>query len=91
MIKLISARNLVIINFGIVAYFILIVFVDFYKINYVFIGFFRELLTIPFLLAQAVFVLIGITLLIKRKSNFLTIISVTALAICTFFTISSFF
>ena len=84
-------RNLTIINFGIVSYFILSYLINFYKIDVVLIGVFRELLTIPFVLAQIVFLVIGIIYLIKNQKNFLTIISVLALAICTFITIGSFF
>ncbi|KGO79983.1 hypothetical protein Q762_12875 [Flavobacterium cauense R2A-7] len=89
--KLITNRNLTIINFGIVFYFILIYFINFYKIDFVLIGVFRELLTIPFLLAQIVFLIIGIIFLIKNQKDFLTLVSVLALTICTFITIGSFF
>jgi hypothetical protein len=89
--KLTSNRNLPIVNFAIVAYFILIYVLNFYNIEIVLIGVFRELLTIPFLIAQIVFLVIGIKFITKNKSHPLTIISVLALAICTVFTISSFF
>mgnify|MGYP003399548492 FL=1 len=84
-------RNLTIINFGIVSYFLLIYLINFYKIDLVIVGVFRELLTIPFLLAQIVFLIIGIIYLIKTKRNLLTVISVLALAVSTFITIGSFF
>ena len=84
-------RNLTIINFGIVSYFILIYLINLYKIDYVIIGVLRELLTIPFLFAQIVFFVIGIMYLMKNQLNLLTIISFIALAICTFITIGSFF
>ena len=89
--KLVANRNLTIINFVIVSYFILIWLIDFYKIDFVLIGVFRELLTIPFLIAQIVFLFIGIRYLIKNKRNLLTVISVLMLAICTIITIGSFF
>jgi len=89
--KLISNRNLIIINFGIVSYFILIYLINFFKIDFVLIEVFRELLTIPFLIAQIVFLVIGIKYLIKNPRNLLTIISVLALAISAFVTLSSFF
>ena len=47
-------------NFTIVSYFVLIWLINFYKIDIVLIGVFRELLTIPFLIAQIVFLVIGI-------------------------------
>ena len=89
--KLITDRNLVIVNFAIVSFFILIWLINFYKIDFVLIGVFREILTIPFLVAQIVFLVIGIKYLIKNQRNFLTIISVLSLAICTIITIGSFF
>ena len=88
---LITSRNLTVINFGIVLYFIIIYFINFYEIDFVLIGVFRELLTIPFLLAQIVFLIIGILFLIKNKKNFLTFISVLALAICSLLVFGSFF
>ena len=89
--KLITNRNLIIVNFAIVSYFILIWLINFYKIDFVLIGVFREILTIPFLIAQIVFLAIGIKYLIKNQRNSLTIISVLLLAICTIITIGSFF
>lgn len=89
--KLITNRNLTIINFVIVSYFILIWLINFYKIDFILIGVFGELLTIPFLIAQIVFLVIGIKFLIKHQKHFLTIVSVLLLAICTIITIGSFF
>ena len=89
--KLITNRNLTIINFSIVSYFILIWLINYYKIDFILIGVFRELLTIPFLIAQIVFLVIGIKYLIKNPRKPLTIISLLLLAICTIITIGSFF
>ena len=89
--KLMTNRNLTIINFVIVTYFGMIYFINFYKIDYVLIGVFRELLTIPFLLAQIVFLVLGIIHLVKHKTHFLTIISIIGLAICAIYTIGWFF
>ena len=89
--KLITHRNLSIINFVIVAYFGVIYSINFYNIDFVLIGVFREILTIPFLLAQIVFLVLGIIHLIKHKTQFLTIISIIALAICAIYTIGWFF
>ena len=85
--KLMTNRNLTIINFVIVAYFGLIYLLNLYKIDFVLIGVFREMLTIPFLLAQIVFLILGIIHIIKYKTHFLTIISIIVLAICTIYTI----
>lgn len=89
--KLITNRNLIISNFVIISYFILIWLIDFYKIDFVLIGVFREVLTIPFLIAQIVFLVIGIKYLINNKNKILTIISILLLAICSIITIGSFF
>ena len=78
-------------NFAIVSYFIVIWLINFYKIDFVLIGVFRELLTIPFLIAQIVFLVIGIKYLMKNKKSFLLIISVLLLAICSIVTIGTFF
>ena len=91
MSKLITDRNLIIVNFAIVSYFILIWLISFYKIDLVLIGVFVELLTIPFLIAQIVFLVIGIRHLIKDHRNQLTVISVLLLAVCNVITIGSFF
>ena len=89
--KLITNRNLIIANFAIISYFILIWLINFYKIDFVLIGVFREMLTIPFLIAQIVFLVIGIRYLMKNKSNPLIIISFLTLVICSVITIGSFF
>ena len=89
--KLKTNRNLIIINFVIVTYFGLIYLLNFYKIDYVLIGVFREFLTIPFLIAQIVFLVLGIIHLIKHKTHFLTIISIIGLAISAIYTIGWFF
>ena len=89
--KSITNKNLIVANFAIVSYFILIWLINFYKIDFVLIGVFRELLTIPFLIAQIVFLVIGIKFIIKNQRDTLTIISVLSLAICMIITIGSFF
>lgn len=86
-----SNKNLTIINFVIVSYFVLLYLINFYELDFVLIGVFRELLTIPFLGAQFFFLLIGIVFLIKYKARFLTIVSIIALVCSTVYTISWFF
>jgi hypothetical protein len=88
--KSITDRKLIIANFTIVSYFVLIWLINVYKIDIVLIGVFRELLTIPFLIAQIVFLVIGINFLIKNQRNALTIISVLSLACCMLITVGSF-
>ena len=84
-------KNLAVINFSIVFYFILMWLSYYYKIDFVLLGVFRELLTIPFLLAQLVFLIIGIPYLFSRPRNPWTMVSILALVICAVLTIGSFF
>lgn len=80
--KFISDRNLTIINIAIVLYFLVVYLLHIYNVDFVIIGFFREILTIPFLVAQLVFVVIGIKHMIKHKKRLLTTISLMALTAC---------
>ena len=89
--QLITNRNLTIINFIIVSYFIVIYLLYYFKIDAHLIGVFRELLSIPFLIAQLVFLVIGIKHLKHKPRHVLTLISILLLAICTVITIGSFF
>jgi len=89
--KVITNRKLTIVNFVIVIYFILIWLINLYKIDFVLIGVFREMFTIPFLIAQLVFLVIGIKFLIENQRTILTVISVLLLAICAVITIGSIF
>jgi len=84
-------RNLIKINFAIVSYFILMWLINFFNIDFVLIGVLTEMLTIPFLLAQVVFLVFGLNYLFRNKSSLLTIASVVALFICTITTIGSLF
>jgi len=87
----INNKNLTIINFSILIYFGLLYVLDFLKIEFVIIGVFREIFTIPFLLAQMIFLVPGIIHMIKHKTHFLTLISIMLLAINAIYTIGSFF
>lgn len=89
--NLITDRNLTIINFTIVFYFVIIYGLYVFKIDFVIIGVFREMLSIPFLIAQVVFVVVGINYVKKHKKKPLTIISLLALIVCSILTIGSFF
>lgn len=89
--KRINNSNLTIINFSIVAYFALIYVLNFFKIDFVLIGVLREVFTIPFLLAQFLFLVLGIIHLFKHKTYLLTFISIILLAINVIYTIGSFF
>jgi len=89
--KLLTNKNFTIINFEIVLFFTLIYLLNYNEINFVLIGVFRELLTIPFLIAQLVFLVLGIQFILKNKIHFLTLFSILVLASCSAVTIGSFF
>lgn len=88
--KFITNKNLTIVNFAIATYFALIYLINFFKIDFVLIGVFRELMTIPFLVAQIFFLVLGIVFLVKYKAHFLTSISIIGLAISAIYTIGWF-
>lgn len=84
-------RNLTIINFTTVIYFITLYLIFLFKIDFVLIGFFVELLTIPFMIGQIVFLVIGINHLVKKhKRSVINIISIVALLICVILTVGSY-
>ena len=85
------SRILTIGNLTIVIYFVLLWIVNYFKVDFVWIGVFRDLLTIPFLLAQLFFLVFGVIYFLKNKLNTLNFISLLVLAICSTLTIGSFF
>jgi hypothetical protein len=90
--NILSERNLTIINFIIVSYFVLIYIINYFEVDNTIINVFREILTLPFLLGQLLFLIAGIFFLIKTKNaRHLTKISLILLAISTLITIGSFF
>ena len=92
MSKPLNEKTLILNNFIIVAYFGLIYIINFYKIENKVIDVFREILTLPFLIAQLIFLILGCIFLIKNKKTLLlTKISVILLAISAIITIGSFF
>lgn len=90
---ILDQKRLAIINFIIVLFFLLIYLINLSKIDLVLTGIIRELLTIPFIIAQIVFLTLSIKVLIKDNKGeyYLLVSSVIVLAICTFFTFGSFF
>ncbi len=84
-------KRIIITNFIIVIYFILIWLIDFFKIDLVIIGVLKEILTIPFLLAQLVFLVLGIKYVLNNQRDFLALLSVILLAVCTLLSVGSFF
>ncbi len=87
---LVNNNTLTIVNLSIVAYFGLLYLLDFLKIDFVLLGVVREIFTIPFLLAQMLFLVLGIIHVVKHKTHFLTIMSIILLAINAIYTIGSF-
>ncbi|SDG81487.1 hypothetical protein [Psychroflexus sediminis] len=84
-----SDKKLSIINFSIVAYFILMWLLYVYQIHFFIIGFLVELLTIPFLIAEVVFLVVGSIHLIKKPIRIVTLVSMLSLGVCAFITFRS--
>ena len=86
-----TPKNLTIANFLIVFYFVLLYLIHFYEVDHSLVQIIVELFTIPLLIAQIVFLILGIKYLIQHKENFLLLISLLFLAVCSFFTLASIF
>jgi len=86
-----SNKTLTAINFSIVLFFVLMWLSYYFKIDFVLLGVVRELMTIPLLLGQVVFLFIGLPYLFKKPRDLWTSVSIIALAICAALTIGSFF
>jgi len=86
-----TSRLLSLINIAIVLYFTFMYLINRLNIDSVLIGFFTNLLTIPFLLAEICFLFLGIKFIIKnkRKDRFLYL-SLTLLTISFILTYGSF-
>ena len=90
--KLKTEKILTIINFVIVGYFAIIYLFYYYQIDFVLLGVFREMLTIPFMFGQLGFLVFGIYFVVKEKRfRFLLLLSIVLLAVCSVLTIGSFF
>jgi len=87
----INHKNLTFINVIIVGYFLLIYAIYKFEVDYKIIGVLVELLTIPFLIAQGVFLFLGIRFLLKGDMKFWYVLSFMALMVCAYLTIGSFF
>jgi len=87
-----TEKILTIINFIIVGYFSIIYLTYYYQIEFVLIGVFREMLTIPFMFGQLGLLIFGVYFVIKEKRfRFLFLLSIVLLAVCSVLTIGSFF
>lgn len=90
--KLLTEKNLIVINIVIVSYFVVLYLINLFKLDYVIIGVLVEMLTIPFLISQFVFLFLGGKYLLKNRNNsFVFKISLILLAICSAKTIYSLF
>lgn len=88
----IDEKRLTIINLIIVLYLLSVYLLYIFKVDTIVTGFFVELFTIPFLLAQIIFLIIGIKFLVKNKSvKILTKISIFLIVISSVLTVGSFF
>ena len=87
-------KRLLAISLIIATYFLTVFLLNYFQVDLILIGVFIELLTIPMMLGQLVFLIIGLIILIRGKNSrlrHLTIISVLVLAISSLLTIWSFF
>lgn len=89
--KLLTHPILTIINIGIVLYFAMLWLLNFYQIDFVLVNVFKELLTIPFLVAQPVILVIGGKFIFSNKLNVFSTLSWLALLVCFVIIIGSFF
>lgn len=89
--KLLTDRNLMLINFAIIFYFCLVYVFYVFKIDFVIIGVFQEMLTIPLMIAQVLFVAIGLNFMMTYQKKTWFMISLMALIVCAILTIRSFF
>jgi hypothetical protein len=92
MAKTIHEKVLTLINFSIVLYFLGIYALYVFEVNNIAVGVVQELLTIPFLIAQLVFLFVGgKRFLAKEKLSSLYVMSFSLLALCAILTVGSFF
>ena len=89
-IEIINDRNLTIVNLTIVTYFALNYLIYIAKIQNVILGVINELATLPMLFLQIVFLVLGTIHIIKKPINFLLIISLLLLTLCSILTFSGF-
>jgi cation transport ATPase len=87
-----SEKKLLIISIIIALYFLSLYVVYIFKVDFYFVGFLGELLTIPFMIAQLVFLFLGIRLWRQRRpnKNYLILISILLLSVCSILTLGSF-
>ena len=84
-------KTLTKINFTIVVFFVVLGLIDLGHLDFVFIAVLRELLTLPFLVLQVVFLFLSIRFVFKHNAkDFWLNISIFILAICTTVTVCSF-
>lgn len=88
---MISRKSLIIINLAIVSFFLSLYLLYTFEIDHTLIGVFQELLTLPMLLANVAFIIIGAIFLFKNKKDAITVISYLLLLACAVLTIGSFF
>jgi hypothetical protein len=89
--SILNEKRLTIINFVIVAYFVIVYLTNYFKIDFVLLGVFFEMSIFLFVVAQIPVLVFGILFLVKKKKfSFFMILSTILLAICTVLTIGSF-
>ena len=89
--QLYTSKSLSLINVIIILYFGFIYLINIFGVNFVLIGVVTNFLTIPFLLAEVIFLILGIRFLIENKKNVLFLyFSLVLLFISFVFTYGSF-
>ena len=87
-----KGSKLLLASLVICSYFLALYLVETLKVDYFLVGFFGELFTIPFLLAQIILLVLGTYLLLtQRTERNLIMLSVVILSICSYLTIGAIF
>ncbi len=84
-----SPKQLTTFNLIIVGYFIMVYLINYFKIDFVLIAVIKELATIPFLIAQLIFIFLSLQFFIKNKKEKWLLLSTVLLFFSFFFTIAS--
>ncbi len=86
-----SPKQLTTFNLIIVGYFIIVYLTDYFKIDFVLIGVIKELATIPFLIAQLIFIFLSLQSILRHKKGRWLLPSAILLILSSLLTIGSFF
>ena len=91
MIKRLNGYQFLLISIIVSAYFLALYLAYYFEVSHPAIQFFGELLTIPILLAQIYFLIIGFILFSQKNQRMLTVTGIVILTISLILTFGSFF